>query len=66
MMPYTEITEQPFAISSLFIFGWYDLIYYRDTRKGGFPYLKELLGIFLVLVEHTDNAMSQWVLNSNG
>ena len=66
MVPYTKMTGQPYDISNLCLFSWYDWVYYRDTRVGGFPLPSESLGRCLGPADHAGNAMSQWVLNNNG
>ena len=66
MVPYTKMTGQPYDISNPCLFGWYDWVYYIDTRVGGFPLSSQSLGRCLGPVDHAGNAMSQWVLNNNG
>ncbi len=67
MVPYTKATGQPYDISPLCEFDWYEWIYFHDNRgTRGFPYPNESLGRCLGPADHAGTAMSQWVLLESG
>jgi len=63
--PFSSIMGYEGDISNLCQFKWYDWCYYREQGES-FPRQKEVLARVLGPSKDSGNAMSQWILKSNG
>ena len=59
--PHTATFGTQAGISNLFLFGWYEWVYYRD-KTAMYPFQKECLGRCLGPARNEGNVMANWVL----